>query len=191
MKKHLFVYGTGYALNRGAAILILPFATHTLSLAEFGFFTLAQVLIQLSHPFICLNGSESIVREGSNNHDLGRKIFWQYFLITVLISLPIVLLSYFAIETDWLRFALKIACIEAFHLLLLAWWRTQDRFYSYGFFTSLKSLGLLAVFVGSWKYDWGLEQILAGQLTWFVIIFVAFLLPALRQPVSRTTIAPY
>jgi O-antigen/teichoic acid export membrane protein len=89
MKKQILSYSISSALNRASQFLFLPLATQTLSLAEFGAYSLVLVLSQLSFPFFALNGQEVITREGASDTSKGRALLNRFFLINLALWLLI------------------------------------------------------------------------------------------------------
>lgn len=173
MKKSVFIYGLSTALNRGGTLLYLPFLASILSLSEFGIYSLAQTLIQLLWPIFVYNGPIAVMREGPNDLNLGFKILNNF----ILWSLPLSILSFavsYTVWPPWVYIIVLSAWFEGLHQLALAWFRIKEDGVKYLTFSTLKSLGLLGVYLYVLNFDDRLNVLLAGQAIYYLVIFVIF-----------------
>jgi O-antigen/teichoic acid export membrane protein len=164
-------YSLATAINRGLVFLALPFLGKSLSIEDFGLWTLSQIIVSLGAPLFSLNGASGILREGVGNRNLGFAIFNRFVQITLKISLAVVVLSVF-LPKNWIFYTLFLVLIEAFASLITIWYRSQDRHILYftAVFTKLFALACTIVITGN---DSALLDILFYQ----AIFGAVFLLP--------------
>jgi O-antigen/teichoic acid export membrane protein len=177
MKKQILSYSISSALNRASQFLFLPLATQTLSLAEFGAYSLVLVLSQLSFPFFALNGQEVITREGASDTSKGRALLNRFFLINLalwlLISSSLYLLHNWL--PVWIVFGLVLGGLESMHQLIYAYFRISDRYISYFIITLLKALLVGGSFVVFLNHKAALGPLLLTQTIIYALLALAIL----------------
>ena len=180
-KKHLSVfifYSLANALNKGLSILALPILSGFLSVDEFGIWSLSHVSLVVIAPLISFNGYASILREGVGNKELAWSVLKKYLKVTLLISLPIVLLGAFYFSS-WIFLTLLLASAEAFQTLLLGWYRSQDKHISYFLISLIKITSIvLAIYLLN---DVNVISILQYQLYISTTLLLFFLIMILLQ----------
>ncbi len=168
-------YGLATAINRGLMLLGLPFLGKMLSIEDFGVWSLTQVLVSLGAPFISLNGSSGILREGIGNPQMGHTLFNRFSLETLKISVLAGLVLIF-LQRDWIFYTVLMVLTEAFASLVMAWYRSQDSHILYFavVFTRLLALGG-AIFI---EMD---DPTLQGILFYQTLLGIGLLLPFLAH----------
>jgi O-antigen/teichoic acid export membrane protein len=166
-------YGFCTALSRGAPLLYLPMLTSRLTLAEFGLFSLAQVLSYFLVPIISLNGAAAVEREGSVDIKAGAHLLTRFLVITAVVTAlgALVVGALDRSEQGWVFFALLLAGTESLSLLALTWLRIQQHAWSYGILTILKVAGFAALLVI--VPEWTLESVLVAQTAWYGALALA------------------
>ena len=142
-------YGVATAINRGLILLALPFLGKSLSIEEYGVWTLSQVLISLGAPLFSLNGSAGVLREGTGNKAQGFLVYKKYLKITTQIALC-ASVALFLLKRDWIFYTIWLVLIEAYLSLITAWYRSQDKhiLYFVAVFTKLVAL-VAAIYLSS------------------------------------------
>ncbi len=139
MKKQFIAYSVSTALNRATQFLFLPLATQTLSLGDFGSYSLALGVAQLSFPFFCLNGHAAVTREGAENLEKGLQIVNRFLGITLVLGLVTFFLSFALKSPEWLYYGLILGTFEAIHQLIFSYLRIKDDFRNYFIITFIKA----------------------------------------------------
>lgn len=171
MLKQLIIYGISTGINRGTVIIYLPFLLNVLGTSEYGIYSLIVIASNLLIPFVCLNGSSAILREGSEDVKKGLYLLEKFFLITSIIVILLGILVYFFFSFEWMLFVIILAGLEALHQLYLTYLRCNNKSWTYLTIVIVKVFGLLIIFWLLQKEDINLYQLLQVQLYWYLIIF--------------------
>lgn len=179
MKKELIIYGFSVGINRGAILILMPFLLHIFSVQDFGLFSYVQLLFQLISPIISLNIIVAMSREGADNPAKALYIYNKFLAPLVLITLSLsglcYLLTWVNLESIYV-WILLLAGVEAWHNMLLNYYRAVEKNWIFLFFSLAKTLGLLIVYwiFHSQKPDAILDHYLLLQLIWAIFIGVIF-----------------
>lgn len=140
-------YSVSNALNKGISILALPILSVYLSISDFGLWSLSNISIVVLAPIISFNGYASILREGVGEKRLAWNILKKYLVISSIMSICIGAVAIFNLQ-NWIFITLLLACVEAFQVLLLGWYRSQDNHLSYMLVSLIKIFSIiLSVFI--------------------------------------------
>jgi O-antigen/teichoic acid export membrane protein len=178
MKKELIIYSLSIGINRGASILYLPLLVHALSLNDYGEFSYIQILLQLAFPFLCLNISTGIAREGADNIFKGLYIYQKTYPYVLAATLIISFTAYFfekIINYEFLIYIILLGGVEALHNMQLNLLRVYDKHNLYAVFTISKTIGFLILIYGFIYYSSvDLRTVLIVQISWHFIVFLFF-----------------
>lgn len=136
------------AIDKGSIFLFFPLV---LSLEEFGIWSLIIIVSSLLTPIVSLNGSSSILREGSENISIGKYLFKFFLIYTLCIGISSSFLLYYIdnLQEKWLFYSFVIATIEGLLILILTFLRTQNKSISYLIISILKVSILLLLIIYS------------------------------------------
>ena len=115
------------------------------TLEDFGRWSLAIVVSNLLIPIIALNGFAGILREGSENKDIGFRLLHLFSPIAITIGLMLFLVAKAISLDEWILYAIVIASAEAVLLLALTFIRTQDKAAPYFLINLFKALALFGL----------------------------------------------
>lgn len=170
MRKQFLTYSISTALNRATNFLFLPLATQCLTLDEFGQYSLALGISQLSFAFFCLNGNAAIAREGAADIPLGFQVFNRFFGINLLLFGACALGLAFIPTPVWLFYGLLLGAFESLHQLIFSLLRIANRYQVFFIFTLLKALGTGASFLIFKNGTAVLNDILNFQLGVYILL---------------------
>lgn len=159
MKKSIILYSLSTALNKGAVLLFFPLLISYLTLEEFGTWSLVIVFSNLLLAIISFNGSASIIREGSNNLDLGYVLLLRYSFLTIIISIILVFIVNFFMGDNWLFYSLLISFSEALLFLILTYFRIKDESFKYLLISFLKTIAILLLIIYIKKFHLELDML--------------------------------
>jgi len=145
MNKDIILYSLSAAINKGSILLFFPLLTQFLTLENFGKWSLIIIVSNLLIPIISLNGSASILREGSNNLKIGFSLFKKYIYFSLLIGIFSGCIVYFFVGTNWFFYSVLIGSAEALLILSMTYVRTEDRVFNYFLISFFKTLILFFI----------------------------------------------
>lgn len=151
MNKQVLIYTLSTAIDKGSIFLFFPLILKFLSLEQFGLWSLIIIVSNLLTPIVTLNGSSSILREGSENISIGKYLFKTFLIYTLSIGISSSFLLYYIdnLQEKWLFYSFVIATIEGLLILLLTFLRTQNKSISYLTISILKVSILLLLIIYS------------------------------------------
>lgn len=169
MKSNIILYALSTGLNKGYIILVFPILSTFLSIEDFGRWSLVIVVSNLLIPIISLNGSASIIREGSGNLKLGFSLFLRYTVLTFIISLIIISIFYFFIGNSWFFYSFVIALSESIFFLLLTYFRIKEESKKYFLLTLIKTSFIIVLALYSKYLLLSVDEILVYH---FIVVFL-------------------
>jgi|GEM_PF-3986166 len=191
MNKFFLTYGLSTALNRASHILFLPLATHALSLADFGTYSLAVIFSQLSFPFFCLNGHAAVTREGAADTAKGRRLLSSFSLINIALLVVFISASQLFPLPIWIYFGAIMGGLESLHQMMFSYLRITEKLKSYMAFTLLKSILLGSTFLLVMGRPEPLADLLLMQLVVYGVLSL-FIFPLSGFKISdRIKVSPY
>jgi O-antigen/teichoic acid export membrane protein len=151
MNKQVLIYTLSTAIDKGSIFLFFPLILKFLSLEQFGLWSLIIIVSNLLTPIVTLNGSSSILREGSENISIGKYLFKTFLIYTLCIGISSSFLLYYIdnLQEKWLYYSFVIATIEGLLILVLTFLRTQNKSISYLIISILKVSILLLLIIYS------------------------------------------
>lgn len=151
MNKQVLIYTLSTAIDKGSIFLFFPLILKFLSLEQFGLWSLIIIVSNLLTPIVTLNGSSSILREGSENISIGKYLFKTFLIYTLSIGISSSFLLYYIdnLQEKWLFYSFVIATIEGLLILLLTFLRIQNKSISYLIINLLKVSILLLLIIYS------------------------------------------
>lgn len=170
MKKNIVLYALSTAINKGSVLVFFPLLTQILSLENFGLWSLIIVVSNLILPILSLNGSASILREGSARLEDGYMLMKGFAGLTVLASVLAYCILWILKVDDWILYSVLIAAGEAVLFLALTYLRAKEKAFIYFIINLLKVLCLLLMLLVARAELWGLHEI----LKWHVGIVLSF-----------------
>ncbi|MFX4281036.1 lipopolysaccharide biosynthesis protein [Aliarcobacter butzleri] len=181
MNKQVIIYVFSTAIDKGSIFLFFPLILKFLSLEEFGIWSLIMIVSSLLTPIVSLNGSSSILREGSENVSIGKYILKFFIIYTLFIGGSFSFLLFFIdnLHEKWLFYSFVIATIEGVLILVLTFLRTQNKSISYLIINLLKVSFLLILIIYSVynKLEFNqylyIQVIIMGIFT-LLIMFITF-----------------
>lgn len=173
MKKSIILYALSTAINKGSALLFFPLLTLLLSLEEFGEWSLVMSVSSLLLPIVSLNGSASILREGSCNIKVGFRLLHYFTILSVIIGIILYVVTIIFINIDWVSSAVAIGSAESIIFLSLTYLRVQDKAWTYLSISFLKTLLLLLLILYAKEYNLSLKKLLEYHLYLVALISIA------------------
>lgn len=151
MNKQVILYVLSTAVDKGSTFLFFPLILKFLSLEEFGLWSLIIIVSSLLTPIVTLNGSSSILREGSENISVGKYLLRNFIIYTLFIGISFSFILYFIdnLQEKWLFYSFLIATIEGVLILILTFLRTQNKAISYLIINLFKVSILLSLIIYS------------------------------------------
>lgn len=151
MNKQVLIYIFSTAIDKGSIFLFFPLILKFLSLEQFGIWSLIIIVSSLLTPIVTLNGSSSILREGSENISIGKYILKNFIIYTIIIGGSFSFLLFFIdnLQEKWLFYSFVIAIIEGLLILVLTFLRTQNKSIVYLIISILKVSILLLLIIYS------------------------------------------
>jgi len=181
MNKQFVVYIFSTAIDKGSVFLFFPLMLSFLSLEQFGLWSLIVIVSSLLTPILSINGSASILREGSENISAGKFLLKTFIIYTLLIggSFSVLFYLFDNFNEKWLFYSFAIATIEGLLLLILTFLRAQNKYIAYLMISIFKVSILLLLIIYSIYNNllfsqYLLYQIIITGIFIFVIIFIIF-----------------
>lgn len=181
MNQQVLRYIFSTAIDKGSVFLFFPLVLKFLSLEEFGIWSLIIIVSSLLTPIVSLNGSSSILREGSENVSIGKYILKFFIVYTLFIGGSFSVLLFFIdnLQEKWLFYSFVMATIEGVLILVLTFLRTQNKSISYLIINLLKVSFLLILIIYSVYNKLELNQYLCIQVIimgifTLLIVFIVF-----------------
>lgn len=180
MKKEFIIYGIAIAINRGAAIVLMPFLLYVLSDAEFGNYGFVQILMQFFAPILSLNLFTAIAREGADNPSDSAYIYQKTYIRIIIVSIIILIVLLriqisISFDSSYL-FGICLGCIEGLHNMQLAQQRAKENNLGFLFFSVLKTIGLLFISILFYFFtkNQDSDSYLILQFFWFLTLFIIY-----------------
>jgi len=175
MKKEIILYALSTAISKGSILLFFPFLTTLLSLEDFGKWSLTIIVANLLVPIMSLNGSASILREGSANQNISLIILRYFIFVTLIIgAISIIFITTVQLET-WIQYSVLIALGEAIILIYLTYVRTQEQAWKYFIINLIKTFVLFLLIIYANHNKFGLNEILYYH-SFIVGLFACFII---------------
>lgn len=182
MNKQVLIYIISTAIDKGSILLFFPLLLKFLSLEQFGIWSLIIIVSSLLTPIVTLNGSSSILREGSENIFVGKYLLKNFIVYTICIGGSFSFLLYFIdnLQERWLYYSFIIATIEGLLVLILTFLRTQNKSIIYFIINLLKITLLLILIIYSIYNKLEFNQylyyqiIIMGIFTLLVVLIVFY-----------------
>lgn len=179
------IYGVSTAINKGLVLIALPFLGEILTINEYGIWALIQVIVSLGAPTVSLNGFAALIREGVGNESRGQSIFVKYLKLTGLSAAICVAVALIFLD-GWFFYAINLIVLSAFQLILLGWYRSQDRHAKYFLVSFIKLIGFFVGVLLIWDapslYELLRYQIISeAVLITLFIVFELFSVKALEK----------
>lgn len=185
MKKNIFLYAMSTAISKGSILLFFPFLTLSLSLDDFGIWSLVIIVSNLLAPILSLNGSASILREGSENTSKGFYLLKYYLAFSFLLNLILISLIYIFSFKKWILYSVVIGFLEGILFLIITYFRTLGKVEIYFFINFFKTFFLFVLVVYAYKNHFTLYELLDYHL----VILSIFLILLLIYTIARYHIA--
>lgn len=181
IKRDIVLYALSTAINKGSILLFFPLITNIYTLEEFGVWSLVIVVSYLLLPIVSLNGSVSILREGSENTSVGYRLLVVYLLITLFIGGFSASIFYLAEFKNWFFYALIIAIADASLFLSMTFIRAQQKPVKYFLINVVKvaSIFLMLLFVKRHYIE--LDQLFVYQALLTAMVSLVVFLDTLWQ----------
>lgn len=179
MNKQLLVYTLSIAIDKGSPFLFFPLLLKFLTIEQFGIWSLILILSNLLTPIVSLNGSASILREGSENVSIGKYLLKKYITLILLIGLVVCLLLFFLdnFKENWLFYSALISVYESSLISILTFLRAQNRYIFFLIINILKTTTLFILILFAVKYKIEFSQFLSYQVViMFVFTFLLFII---------------
>jgi O-antigen/teichoic acid export membrane protein len=179
MQKTILLYSLSVGINRGAFLILMPFLLGVLSNEGIGYFSYAQILIQLFAPLLSLNIFTAISREGADDSEKGKYIYLKTYLpicvSIVSVTSCLYLLTPNFVETIYL-WGLFIGGIEGLHNMQLSYLRSADKNIQFFSFSVAKTIGLLISFFvfHYFTHITDINYYFLIQTIWFVLLYCIF-----------------
>jgi O-antigen/teichoic acid export membrane protein len=164
MKKNIIFYALSTAISKGSILLFFPFLTLFLSLEDFGIWSLVIIVSNLLIPILSLNGSASILREGSENISKGFYLLKYYLLFSILLNSFIISFIYVSSFGKWLLYSVVIGFLEGILLLLITYFRALEKAEIYFIINFIKMLLLFGLVFFAYKNNFVLYKLLNYHL---------------------------
>ncbi len=179
MKKELVIYGVSVGINRGAILILMPFLLHIFTVQDFGLYSYVQLLFQLGSPIVSLNVIIAMSREGADHPSKALYIYNNFLLTLLFITMGLAAFCYLLtlVNVEFIYvWILLLAGVEAWHNMLLSYYRAAEKNWIFLFFSILKTLGLLLVFsILYWQVpNASLNYYLLIQFIWSLVIGFLF-----------------
>jgi O-antigen/teichoic acid export membrane protein len=177
MKKNIIFYALSTAISKGYILIFFPFLTILLSLEDFGIWSLIIIVSNLMVPILSLNGSASILREGSESISKGFYLLKFYLLLSFLLNLIIIIFIYFLSFEKWILYSVVIGFLEGFLFLLITYFRALEKAEIYFFINFIKTLLLFGLVIFAYKNNYALYELLDYHvltLSVFVILILVY-----------------
>ncbi|APC97364.1 lipopolysaccharide biosynthesis protein [Francisella frigiditurris] len=175
MKKNIFLYACSIALNRGSLLLFFPFLAASFSLSSFGKWNLIIIVANLLMPILTLNGSSSILREGSLDICKGNYLLKKYLLFTTVLNVTLLFILFVFFSTSWIIYSVLIGFLEGIIYLIITYYRVLDKAFIYFFINLLKILVLFLVILYVTIYQTTLYVLLVYYIL-ALLLFVVFVI---------------
>lgn len=169
MKRNIILYALSTAISKGAILLFFPFLTILLSLEDFGIWSLVIIVSNLLVAILSLNGSASILREGSENLSKGLHLLKSYLLLTILLNIFLINCIYFFSFEKWILYSVIIGFLEGILLLVITYYRTLEKAVIYFLVNFIKTILLFILVVYASKNSFTLDELLYNHI---LILFV-------------------
>lgn len=171
------LYGLSTAINKGLILIALPLLGKILSMEEYGIWSLTQIFISLGAPVISLNAFSGILREGVDNKKKGYSVFLKYLEVVSLITTSACLFIFW-IDENWIFYTMLLIFVESFQLIILGWYRSQDKHLQYFGVCLAKLIALLFSILLIWEEPI-LVDLLKYQFVFGAILLFVFILAEL------------
>ncbi len=167
MNKQIAIYILSTAIDKGSILLFFPFLLQIFTLEQFGIWSLIVIVANLLVPLVTLNGSASILREGSENISIGKYLLKKYVFLTFFVGTSIGTLLYFIdnLQERWLFYSSLIATYEGLLILILTYIRAQNRAILFLSINIIKVLIILVIIFFTIKNKIEFSQYLTFQIT--------------------------
>jgi len=160
MKKDIILYALSTFINKGYILIFFPFLTVLLSLEDFGIWSLIIIVSNLLIPIISFNTSASILREGSEDVSRGMYLLKQFFVLTIIFNIFIIIVLYLLTIENWIIYSMIIAFFEALLLLVITYYRVLEKAGVYFFVNFIKIAFLFALVLYAKENNFTLYQLL-------------------------------
>jgi len=176
MKKNIIFYVLSTAINKGSILLYFPFLTLFLSLENFGIWSLVIIISNFLVPILSLNGSASILREGSENISKGFYLLKCYLLFSILLNLFVISFIYILSFEKWILYSVIIGFLEGILILLVTYFRVLEKAEIYFLINFIKTLLLFGLVIFAYKNSFTLYKLLDYHLLiLFLFVIVALI----------------
>lgn len=176
MKKNIIFYALSTAISKGSILLFFPFLTLFLSLEDFGIWSLVIIVSNLLIPILSLNGSASILREGSENISKGFYLLKYYLLFSILLNSFIISFIYVSSFEKWILYSLVIGFLEGILLLLITYFRALEKAEIYFIINFIKMLLLFGLVFFAYKNNFLLYKLLDYHLLILSVFVISILI---------------
>lgn len=175
MKKNIMFYAISTAISKGSILIFFPFLTLLLSLEDFGIWSLVIIISNLLIPILSLNGSASILREGSENISKGFYLLKYYLLFSILLNLFVIGFIYILSFEKWILYSVIIGFLEGILFLLITYFRALEKAEIYFFINFIKTFLLFGLVIYAYENSFTLYELLDYHLL-ILLIFVIIVL---------------
>lgn len=176
MKKNIILYGLSTAISKGSILLFFPFLTLLLSLEDFGIWSLIIIVSNLLIPILSLNGSASILREGSENISKGFYLLKYYLLFSFLLNIFFISFIYILYFEEWILYSVIIGFLEGILFLLITYFRSLEKAEIYFFINFIKTFFLFILVIYSYNNSFTLYKLLDYHLIILFIFVISILI---------------
>jgi len=176
MKKNIIFYALSTAISKGSILIFFPFLTLLLSLEDFGKWNLVIIVSNLLMPILSLNGSASILREGSENISKGFYLLKYYLLFSIFLNLFLITFIYVLSFEKWILYGVIIGFLEGILYLITTYYRALEKAEIYFFLNFIKVLLLFVLIIYAYKNSYTLYKLLDYHVSILFIFTIIVLI---------------
>lgn len=187
LKKEVLLYGISIGLNRGSMLLFMPIIISNLNIEEYGVYSYILAIVYILAPFLSLNLSAGIVREGAD--DIGRAVYLQRKIVPPIACVVIILglISYFTdlylYDIPYITLAILLAGTEGLHSIMLAYERAANHHIRYLVIILFKVLGFIGIMYIMVLFKvFNLSNLFLTQVIYNLVIYILFSIGQLNKP---------
>lgn len=179
LKREIVIYSISVGINRGSILILMPFLLHIFSMQDFGLYSYVQLLFQLISPILSFNIIVAMSREGADHPSRALYIYDKFLPTLLSITTLLATICFFLtlVDVEFIYFwILLLAGVEAWHNMLLSYYRVAEKDWIYLVFSLSKTLGLFIVFAAFfWQgFNTSLNCYFLLQFSWSIIIGFIF-----------------
>lgn len=161
-------------MNRSTAFIHIPFLVNTLSLDDFGNFSLVQAIGQLLIPVLIVSSTAGVVRELSKGIKESYSVY-ATFSSVALITNCVCLILIVGVEHIFF-YSVCLGAANGLNELNLAWFRVNNKYLLFFSSTALKIFSLLGLYSLTLFYQLDLVELLRAQF--IIVLFISLVFNA-------------